>query len=95
MSKSSTPSKSAPLASAVIPGLAASIAASWTDPEVRAARTSRLGVRVGRTEYRSMTFALADHAPHLASRLIALRMALREQGAIEIEGIRFVAVPKG
>lgn len=72
--------------------LAASVSASWADPKVRAARVSRVAVRVGKTVYPSMAYALADNAPWLASKVIALRMRLRAEGVVEVEGKKFVRV---
>lgn len=65
---------------------ASAISASWNNPAVRAARVSRVRVKVGKETYPSMAYALAEHTPWLASRVISLRMKLRAEGSVEVEG---------
>lgn len=70
---------------------ATKIAATWADPAVRAARTTRNAVKVGRTTYRSVREAfrvlgLPD------SQHIRFRAELKAAGRATFAGHRFVLV---
>lgn len=73
---------------------AAQIAASWADPEVRAARLDRVGVKVVRVEsgetssFKSVAAAFsALQLP--TSRIIPTRMKAKEAGEVEYAGFIF------
>lgn len=75
----------------------AQIAASWRDPEVRAARLARVAVRVVDAETRGTadfpSVAKAFDALGLPkSKIIPLRMRLKESGAVEFGGFTFRAI---
>ncbi len=69
-------------------GRAASAAASWSDPDVRAARTTRNGCRVGRQEYPSVRAAFEALGLPLAKH-IRFRAELKRKGKATFEGKRF------
>lgn len=70
-------------------GRAASAAASWADPDVRAARTTRNGCRVGRQDYPSVRAAFEALGLPLAKH-IRFRAELKRKGRATFEGKRFV-----
>lgn len=63
---------------------AASIAASWEDPKVRAARIERTGVRVAGTEYRSCAEAFRALKLPMGS-MVRFRLQLKEAGKATFE----------
>lgn len=69
-------------------GRAASAAASWADPDVRAARTTRNGCRVGRQSYPSVRAAFEALGLPLAKH-IRFRAELKAKGRATFEGRRF------
>lgn len=71
---------------------AARIADTWNDPAVRAARSTRTKVRVGKDVYRSFREAVLFTAPELDHVHIALRMTMKREGKVTAAGHTFVAV---
>lgn len=71
---------------------AARIADTWNDPAVRAARSTRTKVRVGKDVYRSFREAVLFTAPELDHVHIALRMTMKRDGRVTAAGHTFVAV---
>ncbi len=67
---------------------AASAAASWADPDVRTARTTRNGCRVGRQDYPSVRAAFEALGLPLAKH-IRFRAELKAKGRATFEGRRF------
>jgi hypothetical protein len=65
------------------------IAASWSKPGVRAARSKRHAVTHNRQTYRSLTAATAAVGMDLGYKVIPLRAVMVRDGMVEIEGKKF------